>query len=137
MAILPLTYFCIFCCLLALCQGILPPHCNCICTNGFVVGYCNVASFKVSCFFHISWENIILLIFKQAGSLSFQRCFTLDTNYDVYWNISGDDVIIALQMRANDGGWFGFGIAGNGGMRGADIALARYINNIISFVILL
>jgi len=70
-------------------------------------GDCDTASFK-------------------AGDRTFARCATLLPQYDIYWNVNGDNVIIALNLRGNKGGWLGFGVSVNGGMKGADIATFSY-----------
>lgn len=61
----------------------------------------------------------------------FSRCQELNQYYNVYWNVEDEDLHLALVLRTNqDGvsyknGWVGFGVSVNGGMRGADIAIAR------------
>jgi hypothetical protein len=60
------------------------------------------------------------------GGIEFNRCQALNENYDVYWNIEGNDLTLGLHQRAFPHGWVGIGTSVNGGMRGADIAVARY-----------
>jgi hypothetical protein len=58
----------------------------------------------------------------------FTRCQTLSTNYDLYWSIQDNDLHIGINLHGTEyqNGWVGFGISKNGGMRGADISVARY-----------
>jgi len=58
----------------------------------------------------------------------FGRCQSLNPAYDVYWNVAGNDLTLALHLRGYPKGWVGIGTSVNGGMRGADIAVARMVN---------
>lgn len=64
----------------------------------------------------------------QVGQRTFARCQDLTPNYHIYWRVVGDDVVIALNLKGNPGGWLGFGISINGGMKGADIVVAQLVD---------
>lgn len=58
----------------------------------------------------------------------FSRCQSLNSVYDLYWNIEGNDLIVGVHLQAGSlfqNGWVGLGTSVNGGMRGADIAVTR------------
>jgi len=61
------------------------------------------------------------------AGIDFSRCQKLDDNYDVYWNVQNNDLTLALHQRKFPQGWVGIGTSVNGGMRGADIAIARMV----------
>lgn len=44
-----------------------------------------------------------------------------------YWSISGNDLTVGIRLQGIVNGWVGMGVSLNGGMRGADIAVVRYI----------
>lgn len=48
----------------------------------------------------------------------------------MYWRIEGEEIVVALDLQTF-GVWMGWGISVNGGMEGADLAVARYFGNFI------
>jgi len=56
----------------------------------------------------------------------FSRCETMDSFYSLFWNISGNELTVGIHVQIKDA-WAGVGTSVNGGMRGADIAVARLV----------
>eukprot|EP00004_Rigifila_ramosa_P007337 TRINITY_DN182_c0_g2_i1.p1 TRINITY_DN182_c0_g2~~TRINITY_DN182_c0_g2_i1.p1 ORF type:complete len:566 (-),score=123.84 TRINITY_DN182_c0_g2_i1:40-1737(-) len=53
---------------------------------------------------------------------SFPRCQKVDSTITAYWRLDENLLAVGLDV-ATVGGWVGFGISANGGMKGADIVI--------------
>ncbi|CAD5114492.1 DgyrCDS3617 [Dimorphilus gyrociliatus] len=52
--------------------------------------------------------------------------------YRVFWKEDGHSITFELHVK-NKGGWVGFGISPNGGMKGSDIFTAKLVNGQLTF----
>eukprot|EP00004_Rigifila_ramosa_P007335 TRINITY_DN182_c0_g1_i3.p1 TRINITY_DN182_c0_g1~~TRINITY_DN182_c0_g1_i3.p1 ORF type:complete len:568 (-),score=136.72 TRINITY_DN182_c0_g1_i3:17-1675(-) len=65
------------------------------------------------------WEGTAGTEFPRS---TFPRCQKVDSTTTVYWRLDEDVLAVGLDV-ATVGGWVGFGISSNGGMKGADIVI--------------
>lgn len=52
--------------------------------------------------------------------------------YRVFWKEDGHKIIFELHIK-NKGGWIGFGLSPNGGMKGSDIFTAKFESGKVTF----